>query len=114
MRKDGITPGLRRHIGGVSSLSLFYKIDRSTQKLTTSRIHSFDIRPSIFDIPLGLSSSQAAVLRFAFHYIPSTFNVHHFRGCKPLQPLTRLSLSKAHLLTFPPPAFFLFRLTPDT
>jgi len=31
-------------------LSLFNKIDRSTQKLTTSRIQSFDIRHSLFDI----------------------------------------------------------------
>jgi hypothetical protein len=31
---------------GFALLSLFYKIDRSTQKLTASRIHSFDIRPA--------------------------------------------------------------------
>jgi len=30
--------------------SFFYKIDRSTQKLTTGRIHYFDIRYSLFDI----------------------------------------------------------------
>jgi hypothetical protein len=30
--------------------SFFYKIDRSTQKLTTGRIHYFDIHYSIFDI----------------------------------------------------------------
>jgi hypothetical protein len=30
--------------------TFFYKIDRSTQKLTTGRIHSFDIHYSIFDI----------------------------------------------------------------
>ncbi|CAB1076931.1 hypothetical protein D1AOALGA4SA_4728 [Olavius algarvensis Delta 1 endosymbiont] len=28
----------------------FFKIDRSTQKLTTGRIHSFDIRHSLIDI----------------------------------------------------------------
>jgi hypothetical protein len=39
MRKDGIAPGLRLHIGGVGSFSLFYKIDR---------IPSFDIRYSTF------------------------------------------------------------------
>jgi hypothetical protein len=49
MRKGGIAPGHRLHIGGVGSLSLFYIIDR---------IPSFDIRHS-------------AVLRFAFHYLPS-------------------------------------------
>ena len=32
--------------GGFASLSLFYKIDRSTKRLTTGRIHSFDIRHS--------------------------------------------------------------------
>jgi len=41
--------------GGFALLSLFYKIDRSTQsldpealegKLTTGRIHSFNIRPA--------------------------------------------------------------------
>ena len=32
--------------GGFALLSLFYKIDRSAQKLTTGRIHSFDIRPA--------------------------------------------------------------------
>ena len=36
--------------GGIPTLYLFYKIDRSTQKLTTGRIHSFDIRHSLFDI----------------------------------------------------------------
>jgi hypothetical protein len=35
--------------GGIALLSLF-KIDRSTQKLTTGRIHYFDIRHSLFDI----------------------------------------------------------------
>jgi hypothetical protein len=35
---------------GIASLSHFFKIDRSTQKLTTGRIHSFDIRHSSFDI----------------------------------------------------------------
>jgi hypothetical protein len=34
--------------------SSFFKIDRSTQKLTTSRIHSFDIRHSTFDIRYSL------------------------------------------------------------
>jgi hypothetical protein len=28
----------------------FFKIDRSTQKLTTGRIHPFDIQHSLFDI----------------------------------------------------------------
>ena len=28
----------------------FFKIDHSTQKLTTGRIHYFDIRHSLFDI----------------------------------------------------------------
>jgi hypothetical protein len=45
--------------GGFAALSLFYKKDRSTQslgsealegKLTAGRIHSFDIRYSLFDI----------------------------------------------------------------
>jgi len=39
IRKGGVAPGLRSHLGGVGSLSLFYKIDR---------IPSFDIRHSIF------------------------------------------------------------------
>jgi hypothetical protein len=46
--------------GGFALLSLFFKIDRSTQsldsealegKLTTGRIHSFDIRYPLFDLP---------------------------------------------------------------
>ena len=45
--------------GGIATLGLFYKIDRSTQsldsealegKLTTGRIHSFDIRRSMLDV----------------------------------------------------------------
>jgi len=57
--KGGFAPGLRSLFGGVGLLSLFYKIDRSTQsldpealegKLTTGRIHSFDILYSLFDI----------------------------------------------------------------
>jgi len=35
----------------------YYKIDRSTQKLTTGRIHSFDIRHSLFDIRYSLFQS---------------------------------------------------------
>ncbi|CAB1077659.1 hypothetical protein D1AOALGA4SA_5445 [Olavius algarvensis Delta 1 endosymbiont] len=34
--------------------SIFFKIDRSTQKLTTGRIHYFDIRYSLFDIRYSL------------------------------------------------------------
>ena len=34
--------------GGFALLSLFYKTDRSTQKLTTGRIPYFEIRYSIF------------------------------------------------------------------
>jgi hypothetical protein len=36
--------------GGFALLNLFYKIDRSTQRLSTGRIYSFDIRNSIFII----------------------------------------------------------------
>ena len=28
---------------GIASLTLFFKMDRSTQKLTTGRIHEFDV-----------------------------------------------------------------------
>jgi len=42
---------------GIASLKLFIKIDRSTQKLTTGRIHSFDIRHSLFDIRYSLFKS---------------------------------------------------------
>ncbi len=44
--------------GGFALLSLFYKIDRSAQKLTAGRIHSFDIRRSTF------------VIRFSLFYKP--------------------------------------------
>ncbi len=55
MRKGGIAPGLRRHIGGVGSFSLFYKIDR---------IHSFDIRYSTF---------CGSTVRFSVY----SFDIHH-------------------------------------
>jgi hypothetical protein len=42
MSKDGIAP-----------LCLFYKIDRSTKRLTTGRIPSFDIRYSFLYLLLG-------------------------------------------------------------
>jgi hypothetical protein len=44
----------------------FYKIDRSTQKLTTGRMPSFDIRYSLFDIRffrVSFSIRPAALLR---------------------------------------------------
>jgi hypothetical protein len=62
MRKDGIAPGLRRHIGGVGSFSLFYKIDR---------IHSFDIRHSTF---CG-STVRFSLRSFDIHY--STFDIRY-------------------------------------
>jgi hypothetical protein len=34
-----------------SLCSVFFKIDRSTQRLTAGRIHYFDIRHSLFDLP---------------------------------------------------------------
>ena len=36
--------------------SVFFKIDRSTQKLTTGKIPYFDIRHSLFDIRYSLFS----------------------------------------------------------
>ena len=50
--------------GGFALLCLYFKIDRSTLRLTTGRIHSFDIRHS-------------AVLRFSFQYIPSKFIIRN-------------------------------------
>jgi hypothetical protein len=59
MSKCGFALGLRSQFGEVGLLSLFYKIDHSTQsldsealegRLTTGRIHPFDIHYSIFDI----------------------------------------------------------------
>ena len=40
-----------------SLCSVFFKIDRSTHKLTTGRIHYFDIRHSLFDIRYSLYQS---------------------------------------------------------
>jgi len=44
----------------------FYKIDRSTQKLTTGRIHPFDIRHSIFIIRYSLFQSFFKIRLAAF------------------------------------------------
>ena len=58
MSKGGFALGLRSQFGEVGSLSLFVKMDRSTQsldpealegKLTTGRIHLFDVRCWTFD-----------------------------------------------------------------
>jgi hypothetical protein len=61
MSKDGIASLKLFKIDTIHSfegwfrlLSSFYTKDRSTQKLTTGRIHSFDIRHSIFDIRYSL------------------------------------------------------------
>jgi len=54
-------PKAEKHNGNDTFLwaidPFFYKIDRSTQKLTTGRIHSFDIRHSLFDIRHSLFQS---------------------------------------------------------
>jgi hypothetical protein len=42
----------------------FYKTDRSTQKLTTGRIHPFDIRHSIFDIRFSRVSLSIRLAAF--------------------------------------------------
>jgi hypothetical protein len=62
MRKGGIAPGLRRHIGGVGSFSLFYKIDR---------IHSFDIRYSTF---CG-STVRFSVYSFDIRFFKVSFSI---------------------------------------
>jgi len=79
----------RRRLRSVS-LSLFYKIDRSTQKLTTGRIHSFDIRHSIFDILFFLYPSfdppAAEYSLFAFLEYLFRLNWLLFRPAAALTP----------------------------
>ena len=50
MSKDGFASGFAFGYDPTGRSVIFFKIDRSTQKLTTGRIHYFDIRHSIFDI----------------------------------------------------------------
>ncbi|CAB1085570.1 hypothetical protein D1AOALGA4SA_13057 [Olavius algarvensis Delta 1 endosymbiont] len=45
--------------------SVFFIIDRSAKKLTTGRIHYFDIRYSLFDIRYSLFQSFFSLIRLA-------------------------------------------------
>ncbi len=53
-------------------LNLF-KIDRSTQKLTTDRIHYFDIRHSLFDIRFIINFADQGLF-FDLNLEPWTLN----------------------------------------
>jgi hypothetical protein len=50
MSKDGIASGFAFGYDPTGRSLFFLKIDRSTQKLTTGRIHQFDVRCSMLDV----------------------------------------------------------------
>jgi hypothetical protein len=54
MSKCGIASGFAFGYAPTGRSVFIYKIDRSTQKLTTCRIQYFDIRYSLFDIRYSL------------------------------------------------------------